>query len=590
MSTVTREQLLREVGVEVSSLGTPVSRMKPGTLALCYGDAGTTLMLVKRDGVWGTLFDGSVTTSAQFDTAYPSRLGTLLFTDIPADAWSRICNEPSHVKRVRIARVAVGLPPSEVELTEAAGLAEPPALVKISTTPAGTLLVRGDQLALMQDRGRWAWFTSGYEYSDAHFDSAGFRLEARVLVTGIAETAWPDLRRTASNLERVRIAVAAGTVSDGAPAPPAPASAPTPAVVTPAPEVTGELPGVSQEMLDELSLGLFDPRVHINAGLAAATVKEWLISSPSTLRVLLRAAGIECDNHQVWNDGTTHEKWRACVLFAGHTPDQSIFVRSLKSMTPREVAVSLLKATPMRRLHAHAWLHRGVLARLRTWTDAGSSLSDEAMLDASLCEGKTRDTWLVYPGGPLGRLAGHPGIQISIPEVRHEDTAEIAQGVIYKHDDAWVFGRTLRQVTSGLWDRFRASRSSLPAEAPRSWLAEDSIIETSLGGPLSYTTLRRSLAAELSVTERHIHLRHVATLYHGLAQAPIGLKMIDLEPGRSLLVETATGLGSKHRRESLAAWLLRATRTDHVHLTELWNVSNWTSLSMPKPRTERKIP
>jgi len=585
MSTVTREQLLREVGVEVSSLGTPVSRMKPGTLALCYGDAGTTLMLVKRDGVWGTLSDGSVTTSAQFDTAYPSRLGTLLFTDIPADAWSRICNEPSHAKRVRIARVAVGLPPSEVELTEAAGLTQPPALVKISSTSAGTLLVKGDRLALMQGRGRWAWFASGYAYSDAHFNSAGFHLVARVLVTGIAETAWPDLRRTASNLERVRIAVAAGTVSDVAPAPPAPT--PTPAVVTPAPEVTGELPGVSQEMLDELSLGLFDPRVHINAAQAVATTKEWLTSSPSTLRALLRAAGIECDNHKVWNDGKTHEKWRACVLFAGHTPDQSIFVRSLKSMTPREVAVSLLKATPMRRLHAHAWLHRGVLARLRTWTDAGSSLSDEAMLDASLYEGKTRDTWLVYPGGPLGRLAGHPGIRVSIPEV---DTAEIAQGVICKHDDAWVFGRTLRQVTSGLWDRFRASRSSLPAEAPRSWFAEDSIIETSLGGPLSYTTLRRSLAAELSIAERHIHLRHVRALCSGPAQAPIGLKMIDLEPGRSLLVETATGLGSKHRRESLAAWLLRATQTDHVHLTELWNVSNWTSLSMPKPRTEQKTP
>ena len=238
MSTVTRKQLLREVGVEVSSPGTPVSRMKPGTLALCC-DAGTTLMLVKRDGVWGTLFDGSVTTSAQFDTAYPSRLGTLLFTDIPADAWSRICNEPSQVKRVRIARMAVGLPPSEVELTETAGLAEPPALVKISSTSAGTLLVRGDRLALMQDRGRWTWFTSGYEYSDDHFNAVGFHLEARVLVTGIAETAWPDLRNTASNLERVRIAVAAGTVTvnDGAPAPPAPASAPTPAVVTPAPEV-----------------------------------------------------------------------------------------------------------------------------------------------------------------------------------------------------------------------------------------------------------------------------------------------------------------------------------------------------------------
>lgn len=107
---------------------------------------------------------------------------------------------------------------------------------------------------------------------------------------------------------------------------------------------------------------------------------------------------------------------------------------------------------------------------------------------------------------------------------------------------------------------------------------------------MSYTTLRRSLAAELSIEERHIHLRHVAASCRGPAQAPIGLKMIGLEPGRSLLVETTTGLGSKHRRESLAAWLLRATQTDHVHLTELWNVSNWTSLSMPKPRTEWKIP
>ena len=557
----------------------PASRMEPGTLALC-GDAGTTLMLIKRNGVWGALFDGVGVTPEQFGTAYSSMLGTLLFTDIPADAWSRICNEPSQIKRVRIARSAVGLPPSEVELTEAAGLTQPPALVKISrTTPAGTLLVNRDRLALMQDRGRWAWFASGYAYSDAHFNSAGFGLEARVLVTGIAETAWPDLRNATSNLERVRIAVAAGTVSDDAPAPPTPASAPA----TPAPEVTGELPGVSQEMLDELSMGLFDPRVHINAAPAVATIKEWLASSPSTLRVLLHAAGIECD-HQ------TREKWRASVLFAGRTPDQSIFVRSLESMTPREVAISLLKATPMRRLHAHAWLHRGVLARLRTWTDAGSSLSDEAMLDVSLYEGKTRDTWLVYPGGPLGRLASHPGIRISIPEVRHEDTAEIAQGVIYKHDDAWVFGRTLRQVTSGLWDLFRMSRASLPAEAPRSWLAEDTIIETSLGGPLSYTTLRRSLAAELRIEERHIHLRHVRALCSGPAQAPIGLKMIGLEPGRSLLVETMTSLGNKHCRESLAAWLLRATRTDHVHLTELWNVSNWTSLSMPKPRTERKTP
>lgn len=222
-------------------------------------------------------------------------------------------------------------------------------------------------------------------------------------------------------------------------------------------------------------------------------------------------------------------------------------------------------------------------------TSSGSDLSDEMMLDAALYESETRHTWLVYPGGPLGRLAGHPGIRISIPEAQPADT-EIAQGVNYKHDNAWVFGRTLRQVTSGLWDWFGLNRSSLPAEAPRSWFAEDTIIESSFDRPLSYTVLRQSLAAELGIEERHIHLRHVRTPCRGPAQAPIGLKMIGLEPGRSLLVETATGLGSKHYRESLAAWLLRATRTDHVHLTELWNVSNWTSLSMPKPRTERKTP
>lgn len=127
MSTVTREQILREAGVAETLLPhASASRMEPGTLALC-GDAGTTLMLVKRDGVWGALFDGVGVTPEQFGTAYSSMLGTLLFTDIPADARSRICSEPSQVKRVRIARAAVGLPPLEVELTEAAGLTRPPA-------------------------------------------------------------------------------------------------------------------------------------------------------------------------------------------------------------------------------------------------------------------------------------------------------------------------------------------------------------------------------------------------------------------------------------------------------------------------------
>lgn len=213
MSTVTREWILHECEVAETATRVLVSRMQPGTLALS-GDVGNILMLVTHDGCWGALFNQQVAKPEQFGTAYSSMHGIPLLTGIPADAWPRICAETSQIKRIRIARAAAGLPPSEDELLEAAGLTQLPGLMRISSAPSGTLLLHGKSiLALMQDDGRWSWLFNNEPRDECRFDCAGFELQGHPLITGIPEVAWPELRSAISNVERVRIAAASASVS-----------------------------------------------------------------------------------------------------------------------------------------------------------------------------------------------------------------------------------------------------------------------------------------------------------------------------------------------------------------------------------------
>lgn len=213
MSTVTRQQILHEFSVAETTTRVPASQMQPGTLALSDGTSNT-LMLITNGGCWGVLFNQHVANPEWFGTAYSSTHGIPLLTGISADAWPRICAETSQVKRVRIARAAAGLPPSEDELLEVAGLTQLPGLMRISSAPSGTLLLHGKSiLALMQDEGRWSWLFDNASRPDDRFDCAGLYLEARPLIAGIPEVAWPELRSAISNVERVRIAAASVSAS-----------------------------------------------------------------------------------------------------------------------------------------------------------------------------------------------------------------------------------------------------------------------------------------------------------------------------------------------------------------------------------------
>jgi len=572
MSAVTREQILRECGKDETASSMPVSRMPPGTLALYRSPSSTDMMLVTRDGNWAVLTDTVIPPSNSFGTGYSSTLGIPLFVDIPIDAWSRICAEPSQIERVRIALTVVGLNGSDDEsnnedaLIAAAGGMWASELVAIGSTAAGTLLVNGTRLALMQNDGCWAWLIPGIITLASDFNAAGSYLEARVLITGIPDTVWSELRGTSSNRERVKIAAAAAA-----------ARLKLPPTVT----VTNELPGVTQELLEELSVGLFDPR-ELTWGPRVGTAKMWLALQPDELRQRLHSVGIEWDNYSRASEARV-DRVHAKAVLPGCTGDRSIYTAGRGYASPREVAYALLNATPLRREHAHAYLHRGVLARLRTWSRPprlgdGGRWVDQAVLRASLID--THDgTWSVFPGGPLGRVPRHPGIRISC---KSPDTSN------HKPDAVEIFGRTLRQVTKGLWDEFRAYHPNAPVGPPPDWLAEDAVTEvTSFADGTSRTELRRDLAELQGVDPNMIYLRHVATAAGVSAQAPVSLKTLALRPGSSLIIETIHSLNSKQQRESLAAWLLRKTRVDHVHLTEMW-CQGWTSLSMPKSQAERK--
>jgi hypothetical protein len=202
MSTVTREQILLE-SCTTTDVSMPVSRMPLGTLAVS-GD--NVLMLVGFDGNWVALLDG-FRSELQLTKSFPSVQGAPLLIDIPADVWPSICDERSHIKRIRIARAAVGLAPSENELVEAAGLAQRPALTEIGKAAAGTLLVRLGQLALVKNQNCWSWLEHNARTPESFFNPAARHLTAAVLVTGIPNIAWPELCDARSNLERVRIAV-----------------------------------------------------------------------------------------------------------------------------------------------------------------------------------------------------------------------------------------------------------------------------------------------------------------------------------------------------------------------------------------------
>ena len=247
MSTVTRQQILHECSVAETTTRVPASQMQPGTLALSDGTSNI-LMLITNGGCWGVLFNQHVANPEWFGTAYSSTHGIPLLTGISADAWPRICAETSQIRRIRIARAAAGLPPSEDELLEAAGLAQLPGLMRISSAPSGTLLLHGKSiLALMQDNGRWSWLFNNDPRHEGLFDRAGFELQGHPLITGIPEVAWPELRSAISNAERVQIAVA--SVSASVP--------PTGSDVSKLPHLTTRLtpPTWQRELADLLQIG-----------------------------------------------------------------------------------------------------------------------------------------------------------------------------------------------------------------------------------------------------------------------------------------------------------------------------------------------
>ena len=352
---VTRDQILDELGGEFKPAESMrADAMRPGTLAICDfdDDRDLRLMLMLNDHNWGFLYADD-TASHEFGPACGGVHGRVLLTDIPADAWNAIRAEKSQVKRVRIARAACGLSPQEPELIDAAGLRTTPPKQSFASMHAGTLAVTSTMLGLVTTDGRWGYLVNGSKKNCSIFTPAGMDHTARVLVTGIPASAWNAICSEPSQLERVRIAVAAALAAENKPG----GSDGAARIDVAAP--------VDDELYRELIVGLCTPLAsdQIDARTLLATTNGDLI------HIMLMSVGIQSRLVRTNGGGEREDLYVASHdwPYDGSDTPAGRGGTPLYTLGPAERVARLLDVTRERRMLAHLWTHRGVLKRLQSW-------------------------------------------------------------------------------------------------------------------------------------------------------------------------------------------------------------------------------
>ena len=582
---VTCDQILDELGGELDPSVRPMraDAMQPGTLALYDLDKQRGRLMLVLDGHdWGFLYADEVARH-RFDPACGELLGRVLLTDIPADAWEAIRAEKSQIKRVRIARAACGLSPREPELVDAAGLRTMPPEQTFSSMSAGTLAVTGTMLGLATMDGEWGYLASKESKKTyVNFTPAGGSSHtARVLVTGIPASAWNMICNEPSQLERVRIAVAAA------------ASAARVDVIAP----------VDDELYRELVVGLCTPlapcRIDPRSLLAATSHEQvhGMLACVGIQSKLVRMnGGGEREDLYVGADGWPYvDSVRGAPAGRGGTP--------LHMLGPRERVARLLDVTRERRMLAHLWMHRGVLKRLQSWSWYG--LSPTPAMTAVSCWG--------YSAEPdRDKLLRQLGIDLE-PNATRRMKVRWHGGVFgfdarclldigtfeAKHDLPATVGHVLRQATDAVWQASGGAKTR-PSFAT-AWLADTVPIldESYACGVAGVVRYRIAEFFPGGYDLQQIHVRVVSTgALRGDVQAPIGLQVCRVGPGTSALVETTASLGLPYRKQVAAAYALRVARTssmlydlDNVYVADL-DSPDYTSSELyhSRPRVPTKAP
>lgn len=566
---VTRDQILAELGGEFKP-AEPMraDAMRPGTLAICDLDnRSERLMLVLNDHNWGFLYTEDVARH-EFGPACGELHGRVLLSDIPADAWDAIRAEKSQIKRVRIARAACGLNPREPELIDAAGLRTTPPEQSFASMRAGTLAVTGPLLGLVTTDGRWGYLVNGSKKNCSIFTPAGMDHTARVLVTGIPASAWNAICSEPSQLERVRIAVAAALAAENKPG----GSDGAARIDVAAP--------VDDELYRELVVGLctplapslIDPR-----SLLAAT-------NGDLIHIMLTSVGIQSRLVRTNGGGEREDLYVASHdwPYDGSDTPAGRGGTPLYTLGPAERVARLLDVTRERRMLAHLWTHRGVLKRLQSWyglmpdfTPAATASSCWAYNDTKsnkslllqllgiALEPSTMRMSVRWHGGTFGFDAQRL-LDIGTFEAKCDLPATV--------------GHVLRRATDAVWQATGGARTRPPSST--AWLADTVPIsdESHACGVAGVVRYRIAEFFPRGYNPHLIHVRVVSTgALYGDVQAPVGLQVCRVGPGISALVETTASLGLTYRKQAAAAHALRAARTrgpmpydlDNVYVADL---------------------
>jgi len=581
-----RQDIIATASVLGLKLGAPIAAhtMPPGTLALEGNDNAknaTMLALMESDGNWGYLVDTIDHTETPFGGGGREQLQKVLVTNIPPDAWPLIRAEKSQLERVRIAAMAVEaakvrrLAPGEqrkqiIATADSLGLSIGP-LVQIDTLPTGTLALSDNtsNLALVENNGNWGYLSEGCS-SNIIFTKTYNSQKAHALCTGLAFDVWKKLRASKSQVERVNIAAAATGAAIAASA-----------VST-------------QRFSDEVLVGLVSRQPGFNLSERdVAALLDILRDSPSAGNIpwALNKFGIASSRVRT-NGGGEREDLTVSLngwpYLSGSTAARGDV--PLETMTVAQREARLLSVTRERRLAAHLWQHRGIVRRLRSWSQA------YAPVDAHTLD----HMWRHSESGlrTLGVNAKVAGETIKMVEVGaqvfrgpHAEGRWINFGVVLLGIDlADTVGRVLRQIDAGL--RHEASPTTTDAVIGDGWLA-DSVpftFDETYGG---WCGSARSLVGDiLGCLQRDVNVRCVTADRSAVVQAPISLRTFRVAPGTSICVEVDVGipLGSCYRQEALAAAIARGMRTrnrkvDNVYVTQRDSSQDAAcELTPPKPR------
>lgn len=586
-----RQDIIATASVLRLKLGAPIAAhtMPPGTLALEGGDDArnsTMLALMEDDGNWGYLIEDIDHTKAEFGDGGQHQQQTVLVTGIPSHAWLSIRAEKSQIARVRIAAMAVAAakvrPLSTVEqrrqiiaTADSLGLSIGP-LVQIDTLPTGTLAlfdITGN-LALVENDGCWGYLSEGCS-SEVVFTRAYGSQLAHELCTGLAPSVWMELRASKSQVERVNIAAAAAAMG-------AAAAAGVAAAVS------------TQRFSDEVLIGLVSRQPGFNLSERdVAALLDILRDSPSAGNIAWALNKFGIASSRVRTNGGGEREDLTVSLNGWPYLSGSTAARGdvpLETMTVSQREARLLAVTRERRLAAHLWQHRGIVRRLRSWSQAYEPV-DAHTLD---------HMWRHNESGlrTLGVNAKVAGEAIKMVEIGaqvfrgpHAEGRWINFGVVLQGIDlADTVGRVLRQIDAGL--RHEASPTTTDAVIGDGWLA-DSVpftFDETYGG---WCGSARSLVGDiLGCLQRDVNVRCVTADRSAVVQAPISLRTFQAAPGTSICVEVDVGvpLGSCYRQEALAAAIARGMRmrnrkVDNVYVTQRDSSQDAAcELTPPKPK------